>query len=55
MKNKEINPILTLIKNEKKKKRILSLSPNFLSINKPLFFNNNSQKKNCQKKIQKSF
>lgn len=55
MKNKEINPILTLIKNEKKKKRILSLSPNFLSINKPLFFNNNSQKKKFSKKNSEIF
>ena len=40
---------------KKKKKRILSLSPNFLSINKPLFYNNNSQKKKFSKKNSEIF
>jgi hypothetical protein len=48
MKNNEINPILTLIKNEKNKSRILS--PNILSIKKSDFLNNKSQKKKLSKR-----
>ena len=53
MKIKEFNQILTLIKNEKKKLRVLS--PNILSIKKPNFFNNKSQKKKLSKKNSEIF